>query len=259
VGEAAVSDHMVQFVKTHFPERPGHPVYPASRAVLLVRNPYDAIESYFNLMMTNTHTTTIDPAVREKSRAVWNDMVLKEIVVWRDFHEYWLAQNIPMLVVRYEDLIRYTDKVMDKALRFVLEINNMGFFSKRIDQCVAREDTTIDQLGSYKPRSGGIGKSLSKYSPELLQQMNSMGIIATMSKFGYKEMLVPKPEEWRLEPLDEYGVEIDPELAEIKPLAVNGERLVRTADLQTDWIAVRRQLGIGPGAKCTCYKCSQIR
>ena len=41
VGEAAVSEGMVQFVKTHFPERKGHPVYPASRAVLLVRNPYE--------------------------------------------------------------------------------------------------------------------------------------------------------------------------------------------------------------------------
>ena len=216
--------------------------------------PRSAIESHFNLMMTGTHTSTITDEVRGKYDALWEKMVMKEIAVWRAFHEYWLQQNIPLLVIRYEDLIRNTDLVLEKVIRFVLEINNMGFFRDRINQCT-RED--IERLGSYKPRSGGVGKSLKRYSPELLQKMN-VGIYSTMEKFGYDEMLVPDPKSWKLEPLDEYGVVIDAEPGG-KPLAVNAGAIVRDKSTFTDWAAVRRELGIGQDVKCNCPKCSAVR
>jgi hypothetical protein len=257
VGEAATQTNCVQFVKTHFPERRGTPPFRVSRAVLLVRNPYDAMESYFNLMMTNTHDTSISDEQRKKHEKVFSDMALKEIQVWRDFHEYWLSQKIPLLVIRYEDLIRHTDKVIAKVIRFVLEINDMRFFEKRIDRCIREEQ--IERLGSYRPRSGGIGKSLSKYSPELLQQINT-GILSTMEKFGYGEMLVPTPSEWKLEPLDQYGVEIaGPQKAQ--PLTINGERLVRGPNRHTNWRAVRQQVDNMDknDNKCTCYKCLKGR
>ncbi len=180
VGEAATQTNCVQFVKTHFPERRGAPAFGVSRAVLLVRNPYDAMESYFNLMTTNTHTTSLTDEERVKAAEAFAEMAKKEILVWRDFHEYWLKQDIPLLVIRYEDLIRYTDKVIAKVIRFVLEINDMKFFESRIDRCIREEQ--IEKLGSYKPRSGGIGKSLSKYPPELLQTINT-GIVSTMEKY----------------------------------------------------------------------------
>eukprot|EP00980_Cylindrotheca_fusiformis_P009240 scaffold2012_cov193-Cylindrotheca_fusiformis.AAC.12 len=199
VGEAATGQNAVQFVKTHFPERqgtafprPNKPPFLVNRAVLLVRNPYDAIESYFNLMMTNTHTASLTIEQRKKNEAIFAEMALKEVQVWRDFHEFWLAQEIPLLVIRYEDLIRHTDKVISKVIRFVLEVGNMGFFEERIDRCIREEQ--IETLGSYRPRSGGIGKSLKNYSPELLAQMNA-GIMDTMTKFGYDEMMVPNPSE----------------------------------------------------------------
>jgi hypothetical protein len=251
VGEAATQTNCVQFVKTHFPERRGTPPFRVSRAVLLVRNPYDAMESYFNLMMTNTHTTSLSEVEREKNAKVFADMALKEIQVWRDFHEYWLQQDIPLLVIRYEDLIRYTDKVIAKVIRFVLEIKDMKFFENRIDRCIREEQ--IERLGSYRPRSGGIGKSLSKYSPELLQQVN-MGILSTMAKLGYAEMLVPNPSEWELEPLDQYGVEIPG--SSKTPLTINGKNLVRGPKRHTDWRVARRQLNTDKkDNKCTCYKC----
>lgn len=169
------------------------PPFLVNRAVLLVRNPYDAIESYFNLMMTNTHTTSLTDEQRKKNEAIFREMALKEIQVWRDFHEFWLAQQIPLLVIRYEDLIRHTDEVISKVIRFVLEVKNMGFFEERINRCIREEQ--IEKLGSYRPRSGGIGKSLINYSPELLAQMNQ-GIVDTMIKFGYDEMMSPKPSEY---------------------------------------------------------------
>lgn len=112
VGEAAVSCGKVQFCKTHYPERRGIKPYQASRVVLLVRNPYDALESYFNLMTTGTHTSTLNAETRLQLQHVWQSMVKKEIQVWQAFHEFWLAQDIPLLLVRYEDLIRYPNQVM---------------------------------------------------------------------------------------------------------------------------------------------------
>ena len=250
VGEAAVGANMVQFVKTHFPERRGTPPFKASRVVLLVRNPYDAIESFFNLMMTNTHTTSLSEEIRRENNKLWQEHVLKEIQVWREFHEYWIAQQIPMLLVRYEDLIRYPDKVMARVLQFVLEVNNMSFFESRLDKCIRQEQ--IEHLGSYRPRSGGVGKSLSKYSPQLLQLMN-MGIVSTMEKLGYGEMLVPKPEDWKLEPVDDYAAEFVPRKSD--PIIVNAGKLVRRPQHVINWVQVRRDMMKKSPEKCMCDKC----
>ena len=123
VGEAAVSANRVQFVKTHYPERRGIKEFQASRVVLLVRNPYDALESYFNLMTTGTHTTSLNDEMRTRLNHVWESMVKKEIQVWQAFHEFWLAHDIPLLLVRYEDLIRYPYEVMCRVIKFVLEVS----------------------------------------------------------------------------------------------------------------------------------------
>ncbi len=121
----AVGTNMVQFVKTHYPERQGTPPFAASRVVLLVRNPFDAIESFFNLMMTGTHTTTITPEVREKTKKVWEEYVMKEIRVWIDFHDWWMSRDIPLLVIRYEDIVRDPAKVMSRVIPFVLEVKRL--------------------------------------------------------------------------------------------------------------------------------------
>ena len=146
-------------------------------------------------MMTNTHTTSLSDDQRKKNAQVFEDMAVKEIQVWRDFHEFWLQQEIPLLVIRYEDLIRQPDKVIAHVVRFVLEVKNMGFFDERINRCIREEQ--IEKLGSYRPRSGGIGKSLltGMCTPELLNQLNNSGILDTMTKFGYDEMMVPNPKE----------------------------------------------------------------
>ena len=237
VGEMATGTNNVQFVKTHYPERMGHPPFRVSRAVLLVRNPYDAMDSYFNLMSTATHTTSLSEEKRKKLSKVFAEMAKKEILVWRDFHEYWLKQKIPLLVVRYEDLIRDTVRVVSHVIRFVLEINSMTFFEDRIHRAIGEEQ--VEKLGPYKARSGGIGKSLTKgnYTPELLQQIN-YGIQNTMEKFGYKEMLIPNPKKWRLTPLDQWGVYIPGSSDE--PMIINQKGLVRGPNRQTDWRRVKQ-------------------
>ena len=236
VGEMATGTNNVQFVKTHYPERMGHPPFHVNRAVLLVRNPYDAMDSYFNLMSTSSHTTSLSAENRKKYAKIFADMAKKEILVWRDFHEYWLKQKIPLLVVRYEDLIRNTVAVVNKVIKFVLEINSMTFFEDRIQRAIGEEE--VEKLGPYKARSGGIGKSLTKgiYTPQLLNSINH-GIVGTMAKFGYREMLVPNPSEWKLTPLDQWGVYIPGTSKE--PMIINQKGLVRGPNRQTNWRQVK--------------------
>ena len=74
-------------------------------------------------------------------------------------------------------------------------------------------------------------------------------------------MLVPNPSEWKLEPMDQYGVFIPGSTQ--KPLMINGNNLVRNMQRHTDWRAVQRQIKLtednGGSAFCNCYKCSKAR
>lgn len=65
-GEGIMEPGLVHLVKTHWPERPGWRAFEAHRAILLVRNPFDAIESYFNMTLTNTHHLTLKEEVYER-------------------------------------------------------------------------------------------------------------------------------------------------------------------------------------------------
>lgn len=128
----------------------------------------------------------------------------------------------------------------------------MDFFATRIARCVAEE--AIEQLGSYQPRSGGIGKSLPKYSPEILQQIN-FGIFDTMEQLDYTSMLIPSKEEWELEPLNDFCREYyhDPD----NTITVNDESkpLVRTPKHRTNWAKLKREMNGVPSGPCHCAKC----
>ena len=41
----------------------GYIQFKAQKVILLIRNPFDAIESYFNMGMTNTHNKTLTRSV----------------------------------------------------------------------------------------------------------------------------------------------------------------------------------------------------
>ena len=62
VGEG-ITDQSVWVVKSHFPERLGFIRFPVKRIILVIRNPFDAIESYFHMGMTNTHDKSLSPEV----------------------------------------------------------------------------------------------------------------------------------------------------------------------------------------------------
>jgi hypothetical protein len=62
LGEGIVDDS-VWLIKSHYPERMGYLKFKVKRIILLIRNPFDALESYFHMGMTNTHDKHLSPNV----------------------------------------------------------------------------------------------------------------------------------------------------------------------------------------------------
>ena len=219
VGEGLVGRHslrphtydpdepLVRTVKTHFPERRGWRPVTGSRVILLVRNPYDAIDSYWNLCCTNTHTRSLDESVYAKHADKFEGLARHEIKVWLDFHYHWLdacaREGVPLLIVRYEDLVLDTAAEMRRVVRFLHgrrgadgsaeeeEGAATSFWEWRVghalgtasaDEEGAAETASTSDLGSYRPRGGGaeggllrIGKTVRRrrYSEGALRHMHA--------------------------------------------------------------------------------------
>lgn len=192
VGEGVTNSKFVKIIKTHWPERIGNTKYSGRRAVLVVRNPYDAIDSYWNMNATCSHTKTLTDDVYERFREKFEGLVRNETGVWLRFHEYWIRQvSLPVLIVRYEDLIQDTAAIMKQVMQFILQCDSLSDYWTNRVQHVTGGTSSVDQLGSYQPRSsvGGtkIGKSLRKghLTPELVQYMHETSAACTFASTDY--------------------------------------------------------------------------
>ncbi len=120
-------------------------------------------------------------------------------------------------------------------------------------------------MGSYKPRSGGIGKSLSKYSPELFAKLKADSELRkVMGYLEYTELLEKPPDQWdSLKPLDDYAHEHaaswEGSTTLRKVVLCNDPgRLVRTKNENTPWQQIKKDLGL-LGDDCNCAKCTAER
>ena len=231
-------DPLVHVVKTHFPERKGWRPVEGSRVLLLVRNPYDAIDSYWNLCCTNTHTRTLEESVYIKYSHKFEAMARHEIKIWCEFHYHWLdvceREEVPILIVRYEDLVLNVEAEMMRVMKFLLgnhcsveDGSKMGSFWKwrtrhaignvaaptSSEENSPNESTRICNLGSYKPRSssGGlssVGKSVRKkrYSDSVLLHMHEVAVSLELER---KQRIAPtKQQQNNMTLLQRFGYDI---------------------------------------------------
>eukprot|EP01044_Picomonas_judraskeda_P000305 COSAG03_NODE_12_length_22635_cov_7.308307_14_plen_456_part_00 len=190
VGEGSVGAHNgggnVWVVKTHFPEKYGWKPFASQRAILLVRNPFNAIRSYFNMLLTGTHTHSIADSEFTRFADVWDRHVREEIGWWCEFHRYWLRQPIPLLVVRYEDLVESRPAAREASLRRIADFlygpmhtRKRGYGSDDaadIEGAVENERTEViegriqavladSSAGRvYKPRAAAVSTDLAHYT-----------------------------------------------------------------------------------------------
>jgi hypothetical protein len=220
VGEGVV--HGTPFVKTHWPERVGHTPVPFRRVVLLVRNPYDAFDSYWNMNLTKSHNATLDDSVYRMYRSKFQAMVRNEIQVWCRFHQYWWDVPCPLLLVRFEDLVRRPEHELTRVVEFCVPPTLCGCSSSSSSSSSSVEPTpkrqlnptwyqrihevvtsgALAEMGSYRPRTcrhdddqnGPLTfKSLTRaerYTPQLLQEMHDIastckGSTNWLQRLGY--------------------------------------------------------------------------
>lgn len=164
--------------KTHWPERMGCCPFNACRVILLVRNPFDVIDSYWHLNATNTHTQKVTDEVYLEHQSFFQALVRNEWHVWSAFLDfYWKQQNIEVLLVRYEDLMVDPKEEMKRMLQFCTPNN---WWLPQL-QAVLGGSTSSSNLHGYRSSHNGkdggpttsIGRSLKTgiFRPSLLQEL----------------------------------------------------------------------------------------
>ena len=142
--------------KTHYPLLPPFQVYSAHKCILLVRNPFDTFYSYFNLILTNSHTKSIDGESFEKRLPMWNEFIPIMTESYKDFYNFWKNSPIPTYIVRYEDLITNSFQELECLMKFLWETENLDSWDilPRLKNIAAIKDS---MGANSKTNTQGIG------------------------------------------------------------------------------------------------------
>ena len=176
-----VCDHRVWLVKSHWPERRGASAFAAHAAILIVRSPFDCIDSYFNMVLTSSHNASVPDGEYARLQPGWAAHVRREAAVWSAFHQHWLRAKVPLLAVRYEDLTA-SPSHRDATLRILAEFlvaraqeegvtdahttAALHGLLARVRRAAARCERGGWDGGVYRPRCGRAGDSLRHFSAE---------------------------------------------------------------------------------------------
>jgi hypothetical protein len=173
--------------KTHWPERIGCKQFEAHRAILVIRNPFDAIISYWNLNLTNTHTEKVTDQVYKDHQGFFQELVRNEMKVWLAFLTFWLTNaDIPVLAVRYEDLILNPRPQLERILKFYSRKDNGRMWAERLTTVLGNQTSHGYQSSADNKSHSSIGRSIFiRYSPDLLQSMHEIDEKGWLKQFGY--------------------------------------------------------------------------
>lgn len=163
------SDHGV-VIKTHELDSDCY-----QSTIHLVRNPFDAIESYFYWKKD----------IARDEEVTWNEHFEKSVLEWRAHTEHWLQANCPSYRVRYEDLHH---NPVDQ-LRLILMW--LGYKLSPEKLVLAVEESQLSKLREKEPelglkffRRGKIGKGIEHFTDEqrcfLIDKLGDL-----LSEFNY--------------------------------------------------------------------------
>ncbi|CAI2367336.1 unnamed protein product [Moneuplotes crassus] len=163
-----ISNKKVWLVQTSFPEQIGDARIDINKAIVVVRNPCDAIYSHFNRLINKDLSRKISPIEMEEYKESWEKFVDQEISVWREFHDYWMLEpTIPTLIVRHEDLIDKPKRVLNSVFKFLLGSNLEDTLVSHLIEKATEEEKQED----YKQNEPGY--SFPYYSEEQISIMKS--------------------------------------------------------------------------------------
>jgi hypothetical protein len=150
-----------------------------THAVHLVRNPLDAIESYFRWTQDRSST----------GPAPWEEFAWQNANYWKLHTRHWLHSPGHLHTIRYEDLHGNPSGVLQSLCRWL----GYDLDRSRIDSAV--EASQIEKLrkvdSEYGPkffRRGGVGASYDRYSPELRSRIVG-SLRPLLKRLDYRDLL----------------------------------------------------------------------
>tara|TARA_Y100000389_G_C17451358_1_gene515031 strand:- start:1005 stop:1844 length:840 start_codon:yes stop_codon:yes gene_type:complete len=150
-GEGII-DERVQVIKTHSVYHRKTKRIGIGKAILVVRNPYDAINSLYHMKNTSTHTKSTENFKNDK---YFDNFIKRNGKKWKKFHKLWLKIQIPIFVIHYENLIHPTKK--KECLRNLFswishDENEKQMYLEKLNNLF----DSNKQLTLYKPRKATV-------------------------------------------------------------------------------------------------------
>ncbi|XP_006817931.2 sialate:O-sulfotransferase 1-like isoform X1 [Saccoglossus kowalevskii] len=160
-------------VKTH--ETDSEHVDKFDAAILIIRNPYDAIISERHRQTGGGHVG-FAKEVDFTDSGGWNAMVNDYLQYWEGITTLWLLRDFPRLVIHYEDALENTQRTMFEITRFL----NISDSEVRADCLIQKTEGLFHRKGanfvfSADPFSESmqvmVNQSIEHVNMILLQQM----------------------------------------------------------------------------------------
>ncbi|KAK4330598.1 UAA transporter family-domain containing protein [Rhodotorula toruloides] len=188
------------FVKTHFPALPtvvspndsAHADYHKQfdSAIHLVRNPLDAISSWYHFLHTSrtaegvyNHTARVELPGGKFGKEQRKE-ILEYAKRWRRHTTYWQHAPISTRVLRYEDLTARLIPNMMSVLAFLLPDDNLPSLEHVI--CVVEHH---ENLQAYKSSRAAAFAQWDKYDPSLRNEILEI-VRRPFCRLGYRRVLL---------------------------------------------------------------------
>ena len=118
-------DQTVWVTKTHYPFNKDCKAFKAQKMFCIVRNPLDAFPSYASLRTLISHSLEINENLSVRYPRWWDGFVKTCAERMNINHKYvmkTISQEIPTLILRYEDLVLNPEKELTDLLCFLLDV-----------------------------------------------------------------------------------------------------------------------------------------
>ena len=156
-------------VKTH--ERDSHRF---TRAIHLVRNPFDAVESLYHFYL------------RTNKDIEWDEHVQTWGAKWGANAQYWLNTDLPTYRIRYEDLYQDPEETLDHVLQWIDCEAPPEALHEAVESCqIDKMRKKAPEGGKHYFRRGGIGKSLEAYSKQQIEYICDVNA-EVLDELGYE-------------------------------------------------------------------------
>lgn len=145
------------------------------RALHVLRNPFDVIESYFHWKRD----------VAEKKDVDWNENVRSTAKEWREHTEHWLNARCETLRVRYEDLKSQPRSELAKIVTWLGYSLTQEQITAAVDAAnIEKMRESNGELGKKFFRRGEVGTSYAAFTPEQIDFVRKeLGPL--LKQFGY--------------------------------------------------------------------------